>query len=66
MGYTQSNKHIMDYHLSTDKPRESKRGEATIVQAIRIQVTNVDLHRGMILGSDNPVRGRAARTEIQS
>jgi hypothetical protein len=52
----------MNYHLSTDKPRESKRCEVTIIQAIRIQVANVDLDRGMVLGSDDPVCGRAERT----
>ena len=53
----------MDYHLSTDKPRESKRGEIANIHTILIQVPNVDLHRGMVLGSDDPVRGRTVGTK---
>ena len=54
--------HKKDDYLSTDKPRESKGGEAAIIEAILINVTNVDLDRGVVLGRDDPVGGRAARS----
>jgi hypothetical protein len=48
-----------------NKPRESKHGEVTIIYPIDIQVANVDLDRAMVLGSDDPICGRAGRIEIQ-
>ena len=51
-----------DDYLSTDESRESEGGEAAIVQPILINMSNVDLDRGVVLGRDDPVGGRAART----
>jgi len=59
------NARIFDNHLSADKPRESECGKVTIIHAIRIQVTNVDLDRGVILGSNDPVSGGAAKTDLK-
>jgi len=59
------NARIFDNHLSADKPRESECGKVTIIHAIRIQVTNVDLDRGVILGSNDPVSGGALPGDIE-
>ena len=52
-------------HLGADESREGKRGETAIIQSIRIHMPDVDLDRGMVLGSYDPVGGRAAGTNTK-
>lgn len=52
-------------HLGTDKSRKSKCGESSNIQSILIHVPDVDLDRSMVLGSYDPVRGRAAGTNTK-
>lgn len=49
----------MKSNLSTDETTESESGELACVDAILIQVTNVNLNRGVVLGGDESVCGRA-------
>jgi len=50
-------------NLGTNKTGESKGGEVAGVDAPLVQVANIDLHRGMVLGCDQPVCGRTEMTE---
>jgi hypothetical protein len=62
MYLSRQNKENKDANLSTDESRESKGLEAASVQPVLIDMSNVDLDRGVVLGRDDPVGGRAART----
>jgi hypothetical protein len=62
MYFSKQNQVDKDNYLSTDESRESKGGEAAIVEPILIDMSDVDLDRGVVLGRDDPVGGRAART----
>jgi hypothetical protein len=61
MYFSRQNKENKDANLSTDESRESKGLEAASVQPVLIDMSNVDLDRGVVLGRDDPVGGRAAR-----
>lgn len=50
---------FMKSNLSTDETAECESGELTSVDAILIQVTDVNLNRGMILGGDESICRRA-------
>jgi hypothetical protein len=52
-------------YLATDETRESKCGETAIIQPILIHMSNVDLDRSVVLGSYDPVRRRAAGTNMK-
>lgn len=52
-------KGVVRFRLPTDKAREDIGLEGTSVTTGSIDLTNVDLDRGVILGSDNTVSGRA-------
>ena len=51
-------------YLSPYETRESKCGELPGVHPVLIQVPNIDLDRGVVLRSNQPVSGRTARTDI--
>lgn len=50
--------------LGTNESTKSEGRELTSVSATLIQMTNVDLDGGVILGSDQPVSGRAASNQM--
>lgn len=53
---------IIYIYLSTDKSTEGKGGIIASVQAIGVQMTNIDLDRAMVLGSNKPIGRRTTRT----
>lgn len=55
----------MKSNLSTDETTESESGELACVDAILIQVTNVNLNRGVVLGGDESVCGRALPRNVK-
>lgn len=53
----------MYVYLSTDKSTEGKGGRIAGVQAIGVQMANIDLDRAMVLGSNKPIRRGTTRTK---
>ena len=49
-------------YLSTNKARKSKGGEVASVYTIGIQMANINLDRGVVLGSNKPIGGRAVKS----
>jgi hypothetical protein len=50
---------VISLGLSTDEAREGVGGEGTGVAAVLVNIANVDLDRGVVLGTDKAVSGRA-------
>lgn len=53
----------MKQNLSTDETTKCESGELACIDAILIDVTDVDLNRGVVLGSDEPI---CSGTEIHN
>ena len=51
--------------LSTDVAAQSEGGELAGVDAMLIQMPNVDLNRSVVLGGDQPVRRRAFPRDVE-